>query len=208
MTELQYVRIHMEVLKNERLAYGPQAVADLVKRHGLHTQAQEAFWVIAHGGNGNIHNIAEVGRGRHDEVSVDIPSLLTAVLATGAPSFSVAHNHPSMSAEPSYADRNMTNVLMTAANACGLVFEDHVIVEPLGRHFSFADAGMIIGKKKRGATAVAQHRDDATKAPDGLVACAIHATCDRSFRPGSAGIGMHEARVGGIKVASAARSGR
>lgn len=141
LTDVQLVRVHIEVLGRETVPNS--GLADIVKKHGLHTQAQEAFWVISNDINGNLHRIAEVARGRHDTVDVDIPSLLTAVLATGAPRFSIAHNHPTMTALPSYADRQLTNDVIAAANACGLIFEDHVIVDSTGDSFSFVAAGYV-----------------------------------------------------------------
>lgn len=143
-TDVEYVRIHLEVLKSERIATGPNALVKLVQNLGLHTQTQEAMWVIAFGKNGHLHRVVEVARGKHDEVAVDIASTLTAVLAAGAPRFALAHNHPTMQALPSLSDIHQTNHFMEAANTVGLLFEDHVIVEPKGDFYSFATAGKIV----------------------------------------------------------------
>jgi DNA repair protein RadC len=70
---------------------------------------------------------------------------MSAVLATSAASFSIAHNHPTMSVQPSVQDRLLTNSVMDAANALGILFEEHVIVEPGGDSFSFRAAGLING---------------------------------------------------------------
>ena len=149
-------RVHLEADRVERFPVG--GLADLVKRYGLHTQAQECIWVISHDRAGTVHTINEVARGDGDQVALDLPGTLTAVLAAGAPAFSVAHNHPTMDPTPSYADRQLTNTLMEAANSVGLLFEDHVIVEPTGRSFSFRDAGLIIGVNRPGVKAAAPRR--------------------------------------------------
>ena len=142
-----FARVHLEATKEER--YAPGKLSDLVKRHGLHTQAQEAVWVISNDRHGNVHTIIEIARGSHDKVAVDIASTMTAVLATGAPAFSIAHNHPTMSVLPSSSDIALTHDLMDAANTLGLLFEDHVIVEPTGDSFSFREAKMIAGERRR-----------------------------------------------------------
>src|SRR5688572_25885402 len=103
---LVVARVHLEVAREERFA--PGKLPDLVKRHGLHTQVQEAIWLVSNDRHGNVHTIIEVARGSHDAVALDIASAMTAVLATGAPAFSVAHNHPTMSVLPSQADIALT----------------------------------------------------------------------------------------------------
>ncbi|MGI8999356.1 MAG: JAB domain-containing protein [Candidatus Limnocylindria bacterium] len=201
MIDLEYVRLHMEIVRTERVAQHA-SVAEVVKRLGLHTQPQEAFWVIAISHvNGLIYKVAEVGRGRHSDVEVDIPSTLSTVLMAGAPAFIVAHNHPTGSVQPSLADHNTTHTMMAAANACGLIFEDHLIVEPGGSYYSFNEAGLITGVKHREAGKVAVR---SVAVVDGLVPCGIHPRCDRSFRPMSRGSARHEARVAGKRVGKAA----
>ncbi len=148
-TNVEFTRLHIEVVRRDVLPTGGRHVADLVKRFGLHSEVQECCWVIANGRNGNVHTITEIARGNHHEVAVDIALVLTAVLAAGAPAFAIAHNHPTMSASPSIADHSLTHSIMDAANVCGLLFEEHVIVEPTGAFYSFRDAGLILGVPDR-----------------------------------------------------------
>jgi DNA repair protein RadC len=149
-----FARLHLEITGNETLPIG--GLADLVKRYKLHTQPQECFWIIGNDAAGNVHTILEVARGRQDAVEVDIPSALTAVLMTGAPAFSIAHNHPTKSVLPSMADLNLTHNFMDAANVLGLLFEDHVIVDPTGDSLSFRAAGYINGKTRAPAKAASR----------------------------------------------------
>lgn len=146
--ETQLARVHLEVAYKRHVP--TKGIVALVKEHGLHTQPQEAFWVIANDRAGNLYTIVEVARGSSFDVSVHLPALLTAVLAAGADTFSVAHNHPTQSALPSQADYQLTHDIMEAANACGMVFEEHVIVEPGGDSFSFRDAKLILPPTKTG----------------------------------------------------------
>lgn len=150
---LVYARVHLEIEKSDVLSFG--GLAALVKRYGLHSQPQEALWVIANDAVGNIRTIIEVARGGHAHVQLDLPSTFTAILATAAPMFSIAHNHPTLSVLPSPEDIHLTKSVMNAANVLGLLFEDHVIVEPSGESFSFREAGLIDGAtrpKTRAAT--------------------------------------------------------
>jgi len=39
---------------------------------------------------------------------------------------------------------------MDAANVCGLVFEEHLIVAATGEYFSFRDAGLVVPVKRMG----------------------------------------------------------
>lgn len=146
MTDVIFAKLSLEPITKDRFPVG--GLADLVRRYGLHTQPQECFWVIGNDANGNVRTIIEVARGAHDNVKVDIPSALSAVLMSGAPAFSVAHNHPTMSVLPSVADTQLTHAFMDAANVLGLLFEDHVIVEPGGDSFSWREAGWINGKNR------------------------------------------------------------
>jgi hypothetical protein len=56
-----------------------------------------------------------------------------------------------MRPDPSISDWNLTQMVMTAANTCGLVLEEHLIVTPTGDFFSFKDAGYIAPFKIGGA---------------------------------------------------------
>jgi len=122
-----------------------QGQADIAKAFQLHLEPVECFWIIGNDLAGNVHTIVEVARGSHWTVNVDIAASMTAVLATGASAFSVVHNHPTRDVTPSAEDRDLTNAIMEAANTVGLLFEDHVIVEPGGKSFSFRQAGLING---------------------------------------------------------------
>ncbi len=147
MTDVVFARLNLEPITKDHFEVG--GLADLVKRYALHTQPQECFWVIGNDAAGNVRTIIEVARGAHDHVNVDIPSALSAVLMSSAPAFSVAHNHPTMSVLPSVSDTQLTHDFMAAANVRGLLFEDHVIVEPGGDSFSFRQAGWINGENRK-----------------------------------------------------------
>ena len=53
-----------------------------------------------------------------------------------------AHNHPSGVAEPSSADRRITERLQAALALVDIRVLDHIIIGR-GEHYSFADAGLL-----------------------------------------------------------------
>lgn len=144
MIEDRFARLNLEITKVERLPAGSRPIAKLLQDWGLGKQPQECFWVIAIDKAGHIRTVVEVARGAEAEQEVHIPAVLTAVLAVGASTFMVAHNHPGITVLPSRADHALTLSIMEAANACGLSFEEHIIVGPTDEYYSFVDGGLLI----------------------------------------------------------------
>jgi DNA repair protein RadC len=74
--------------------------------------------------------------------------LLRKALIHNAHAFILIHNHPSGDPSPSDADRRITRRLREAADATGLLLQDHVIIgtpsesRPLP-YFSFKEHGML-----------------------------------------------------------------
>jgi DNA repair protein RadC len=149
--EDRFATLSLEILKVERIPDGSRPIAKLLQDWGLGKQPQEVLWVISYDASGSFRTVVEVARGGHTEMEVHIPSLLTAVLATGAGVFTVAHNHPiPITPLPSVSDHNMNHAIMAAANACGLVYEESLIVCPTQEYFSFRDAGLILPAPRGG----------------------------------------------------------
>lgn len=149
--EDRLARLNLEIIKAEQIPDGSRSVAKLLQDWGLGKQPQECMWVIAYDNIGTIRTVIEVARGTHTSLEVHIPSVLTAVLATGSGVFTTAHNHPQPgNVTPSQADYKMNQALMDAANACGLVYEEHLIVCPTAEYYSFVDAGLLIPASRGG----------------------------------------------------------
>lgn len=98
--------------------------------------------MIAYDANHNLRTVVEVARGGYLHVNVHIPSLLAAVLVCGAERFVIAHNHQNGHAAASKDDVEMTKGIEEAAASAGLFLEDHLIVTPAGRTFSFVESGL------------------------------------------------------------------
>jgi DNA repair protein RadC len=143
MKEDRFATLELRFHKIERLPSGSRSIAKLCQTWGLGAQPQEAMWVISYDLNGNIRTVLEVARGGHSDMEIHIPSVLTAVLCSGSIAFTLAHNHPALSVAPSVSDQNLSLSIMEAANACSLIYEEHLIVCPTDEYFSFVEAGLL-----------------------------------------------------------------
>jgi DNA repair protein RadC len=139
----RYATVELVVHKEEQLP-NQAGFPALLDRWGLAAQTQEAFWVIAYDASMNVRTVVETARGGYAKVDVHIPAVMTAVITAGADRFRVAHNHPGGDVTPTDADIRLTQAIMVGANQLGLYLEDHHIVGPNGKHFSFRDNGMMI----------------------------------------------------------------
>ena len=139
----RFVTVHLNMEK-ERILPTFTELPELLETWGLTTRAQETLWVISFDSIEQIRTVAEVAQGNYHRMEIPIPAVLSAVFLSGTDRFCIAHNHPSGDISPTVNDLHLTNVLMTAANACGLYFEDHLIVGPNGKRYSFVDGGLLI----------------------------------------------------------------
>lgn len=63
-------------------------------------------------------------------------------LEIGATTIILVHNHPAGTAEPSRADRNLTQRMMAAAQPLGITVDDHLVICRYG-YVSFRRAGLM-----------------------------------------------------------------
>lgn len=136
------MRLH--ILYDEDLPGDFHDVPRLFQSWGLHREPQECVWVVAYDANMTVRNVIEVSRGTHTRSEVHIPTVMAAVMTAGCERFILVHNHPSKRLAPSKGDKVLTEQIMAAANACGLYLEDHIILTPNGKYYSFADRGLLI----------------------------------------------------------------
>lgn len=141
--EDRLARLELVIDRIEHLPAESRDIVGLLQDWGLGRQPQECLWAVAYDAGGAVRTVFEVNRGAHAQLHVDIPSILSSVLMTGSRCFTIAHNHPVIDAAVSQQDVDLTHEVMAAANACGLIFEDHIVVWPTGHYFSFADAGLL-----------------------------------------------------------------
>ena len=74
---------------------------------------------------------------------VDIRLLFGVALKSLSVALILAHNHPSGNLKPSQADRNITRKIKSAAEVLDLKILDHLILNPDGQYYSFADEGIL-----------------------------------------------------------------
>lgn len=144
-TSNRMVTVHLRV--ERELPSAIDSIPDLMREAGVHTQTQEVMWVCAYDSIMQVRHIIEVARGGYHTMDVPIPAILTAVLTAGTDRFLIAHNHSTGDVTPTTVDVNLTRKVMAAANACGLYFEDHLILGPSGEQFSMAEAGILVPAK-------------------------------------------------------------
>lgn len=143
-TKSRHAQLELRVLRDdEHMPEDARQLGPLMARWGLSAQPQECIWIVAYDSNLAVRTVIEVARGAHTSVDAHLPTMLAAVLTTGAERFILVHNHPNGVLAPTTADFALTTTVLTAANACGLYLEDHLIVVPKGFSFSFVDAGYL-----------------------------------------------------------------
>lgn len=138
-------QLRLEVLDEKAEAF-PEYLSDVPKmlqRWNLHLEPVECVWVIAYDANMTVKTVIEVGRGTHTRSEVHIPTVMAAVMTAGCERFMLAHNHPTNRLKPSKGDIDITRKIMAAANACGLFFEDHIILSPNQKWVSMTQRGII-----------------------------------------------------------------
>lgn len=166
----QYATAELRIIETMET---PEAsgLQELLKSWGMPMNAQESFWVVAYDGSRNMRSVVEVARGSYNDVVVSIPSILSAVLLAGTDRFMVVHNHPSGDVEPSAPDITLTQKIAKAANACGLTFEDHVIIGPPDKWYSMMANGIMVMGDNVTADRAARIRVPRTLSAPMLVAC-------------------------------------
>jgi len=83
-----------------------------------------------------------ITQGTKNDAAFKHAELLRPVVASGAASFIVTHNHPSGDITPSQEDRKCTAAIREAAQILQTNFQDHIILGEAKAFFSFRDAGL------------------------------------------------------------------
>lgn len=130
----------------EELAQGialssPQAVKDYLAL-SLGALPHESFMVLFVNAQNRLIAAEEMFRGTLTQTSVYPREIVKQALARNAAAVIFAHNHPSGAAEPSQADRYLTDNLKAALQLVDVKVLDHFVVA--GRHvLSFAERGLL-----------------------------------------------------------------
>jgi DNA repair protein RadC len=119
----------------------PQAVRDYLRLQ-LGGLAHEVFMVLFLDAQNRVLAKEELFRGTLTQTSVYPREVVKRALAHNAAGVILAHNHPSGVAEPSQADRHLTDQLKSALSLVDVRVLDHFVVAG-SSGFSFAERGYL-----------------------------------------------------------------
>jgi DNA replication and repair protein RadC len=118
----------------------PQAVRDYLHAE-LRDGLRERFLALFLDSQNRVLQVQTLAEGTLDAATVYPREVLRAALAAGAAAVIFAHNHPSGVAEPSTADRQLTERLRTALALVDIRVLDHFVVGE--QIVSFAERGWL-----------------------------------------------------------------
>jgi DNA repair protein RadC len=119
----------------------PQTVRDfLTLRYA--ERPVEVFGAILLDGANRVIEVRELSHGTVNQAVVYPREMVRAAIQANAAGAILFHNHPSQRAEPSHADRSLTDNLRNALRTVDVQCLDHLIVGGT-THYSFAEHGLI-----------------------------------------------------------------
>jgi DNA repair protein RadC len=128
-------QVHGEVLSS------PQQTRDYLRLR-LGTRECEYFSVIFLDNRHRVLTIEDMFRGTIDGASIYPREVVKAALLHNAAAVMFAHNHPSGVAEPSQADRAITDRLVNALSLVDVRVLDHFVIS-VRETVSFAERGLL-----------------------------------------------------------------
>ncbi|QXI28414.1 RadC family protein [Pseudomonas vanderleydeniana] len=139
---LEMARRHLaERLRRDSALESPQAVRDYLKAMLRH-EAHEVFGCLFLDTKHRVLAFEALFRGTIDNASVYPRQVVKRALAHNAAALILCHNHPSGVAEPSHADRLLTERLKTALELVDVRVLDHFVIGD-GDPFSMMEHGMM-----------------------------------------------------------------
>ena len=119
----------------------PDQASALIYRHLRH-HAQEVFSCLWLDSRHRLIKMQDMFFGTINGASVYPREVVRAAMKHNAAAVILAHNHPSGIAEPSHADKELTQRLITALNLIDVRVLDHIVVGD-GDCVSFASRGLL-----------------------------------------------------------------
>lgn len=108
----------------------------------LRDKPYESFFALFLDSKHRVIHHQELFRGTIDSASVPVREVVKEALKHNAAAMIVAHNHPSGVAEPSAADKSLTETLYLALGMVGIKLLDHFVVGD-AEVISFAEMGAL-----------------------------------------------------------------
>ncbi|WP_286760577.1 JAB domain-containing protein [Salegentibacter sp. UBA1130] len=103
----------------------------------------ESFKVMLLNNNNRVKGIYQLSSGGITGTLVDVRILFAVVLKSLTTAIILAHNHPSGILNPSIPDKSLTTKIKNAAAFFDIKVLDHLILNPEGNYYSFADDGIL-----------------------------------------------------------------
>lgn len=128
------------VLSGQKLQSPADAIQFLTLQ--LAERTSEAFCVLYLSTQHQVIAFEEAFHGTIDGAAVYPREIVKAALGHNAAAVIFAHNHPSAIAEPSQADRRITDRLISALALIDIKVLDHIIIGGTN-HYSFAETGLL-----------------------------------------------------------------
>lgn len=131
------VTIHQKVERELTVVHNTTEVAEVLMEFGLGTTVQEELWTVLLDGGRQVRGVYPIAKGGYHDCDISIPTVLSPVFVGATDRFIIAHNHPSGDISPTQPDLELTWRISQAADLLDLIFEDHIILTPEGRWYSF-----------------------------------------------------------------------
>ena len=134
-------RYLLEKMEKGNAISSPQVSRDYLSLQ-LRDKPYESFFAMFLDSKHRVIHHQELFRGTIDNASVPVREVVKEALKHNAAAMIVAHNHPSGVAEPSAADKALTETLYLALGMVGVKLLDHFVVGD-GEVISFAEMGAL-----------------------------------------------------------------
>ncbi|MFT6032414.1 MAG: DNA repair protein RadC [Arenicella sp.] len=134
-------RYLMEQMERGDAITSPQVSRDYLTMK-LRDKPYESFFAMFLDSKHRVIHHQELFRGTIDSASVPVREVVKEALRHNAAAMIVAHNHPSGVAEPSVADKALTETLYMALGMVGVKLLDHFVVGD-SEVISFAEMGAL-----------------------------------------------------------------
>lgn len=104
---------------------------------------RESFKIMMLNRANKVIGLMTVGEGGQAGTVADPKMILQAALLSHSAGLILCHNHPSGNLQPSEADIKLTRKIKEAAGLLDISLIDHLIINPEGEFYSFAEEGKI-----------------------------------------------------------------
>ena len=134
-------RYLLEKINRGDVINNPQASRDYLTMR-LRDKPYESFYAMYLDSKHRIIHHQELFRGTINNASVPVREVVKEALRHNAAAMIVAHNHPSGVADPSVADKSLTDALYLALGMVGIKLLDHFVIGD-SEVVSFAEMGAL-----------------------------------------------------------------